>query len=187
MASSSAQPSIATLLAKPDKTSNDLQQVLDGWHQDLLRNEKHLLEHAHQLDQKQDTLTRSTASLIDAQDLLIDLEGNLEEFQLSIDNLTKYNDELEKNIDGLNKESKTLPPAILSNVKTEQDRAVTYELMESVDNHLDELDEQMKKLNQILRMNTDGSILTTTDELQTCFEDIHQLRESLKQMKFEEK
>ena len=132
-------------------------------------------------------LTRTTASFIEAQDSLGSLESNLHEFQLSIDNLTKYNDELERNIEGLNKESKTLPPAILSNVKTEQDRTVTYELMESVDNHLNELDEQMKKLNQILQMNTDESILTTTDELQTCFEDMHQLRESLRQLKYDDK
>jgi hypothetical protein len=184
MFSSSTNESIAKILAKPDKTSNDLQQIIDQWHHDLLQNEAHLLQYANQLNEKEILLNKTTASFIQTQDLLTNLEENLQHFQLSTQTLTKYNDELETNIEQLNTESKHLLPNILSNRKTEQDRSTTYELMESVDNHLNQLQQTMTELNRILQINTDDSIIKTTDELQTCFHDIHHLQETLKQIKF---
>lgn len=183
MASSSKNESISTILTKPNKTSNDLQQIIDQWNQDLLKNEDYLLRYANQLDQKQQLLSKSTESFIQTQDLLTNLEENLQQFQISIQTLTKYNDELENNIEHLNTESKNLLPNILSNLRTEQDRSQTYELMESVDNQLNDLDRTMKQLNHILQINTDSSIIKTTDELQTCFHDIHNLQETIKQIK----
>jgi chromosome segregation ATPase len=183
MSSSSTNESISTILAKPTKTSHDLQQIIDQWHEDLLKNEDYLLQYANQLNQKQHVLNKTTESFIQTQDLLTNLEENLQQFQLSIQTLNKYNNELETNIEHLNADSKNLLPNILSNLKTEQDRSITYELMESVDNNLNGLEQTMKQLNQILQINTDISIIKTTDDLQTCFHDIHSLQESIKQIK----
>ncbi|UJR20884.1 hypothetical protein I4U23_023993 [Adineta vaga] len=175
--------SISTILSKPNKTTNDLQQIIDQWHQDLLKNEDQLLQYATQLEQKQQVLNQTTDSIIQTQDLLTNLEKNLQQFQLSTQTLTKYNDELETNIEQLNIESKNLLPNIRSNLKTDQDRTITYDLMDSVDTHLNELDQTMKQLNNILQINTDHSILKTTNELQTCFDDIHNLQETINQIK----
>ncbi|CAF0999594.1 unnamed protein product [Adineta steineri] len=183
MSSSSKSESISTILTKPNKTSNDLQQIINQWHHDLLKNEEYLLDYAKQLNEKQQVLNKTTESFIQTQDLLTNLEGNLQQFQLSVQSLTKYNDELEIDIDNLNTESKNLLPTILSNPKIEQDRSITYELMESVDTHLTELDQTMKQLNHILKINTDESIINTTDELETCFHDIHNIQETIKQIK----
>lgn len=173
---------ISSILAKPTKTSNDLQQIINIWHEDLLKNEDQLLQYANQLNDKQQMLNKATDSFIQTQDLLADLEDNLENFQASIQILTKYNDELEQNIEQLNTESKTLLPNILSNVKTEQDRTHTYELMESVDNHLNELEQTINQLNKDLQLNTDKSIIKTTEDLQTCFQDINSIQEKIRQI-----
>jgi chromosome segregation ATPase len=183
MASTSTNESISTILAKPTKTSDDLQQIINQWHDDLLKNEDYLLQYANELNQKQQMLNKTTGSFIQTQNLLSNLEENLQQFQISIQTLTKYNNELEDNIEQLNTESKNLLPNLLSNLKTEHDRSITYELMESVDNHLNELEQTMKQLNQILQINTDKSILKTTDDLQTCFHDIQNLQDSIKQIK----
>ena len=183
MSSSSSNETISTILAKPTKTSNDLQQIIDQWHRDLLKNEEYLLQYADQLNQKQQVLNKTTESFIQTQDLVTDLEQNLEQFQVSIETLTKYNDELETKIEQLNNENKTLTPNILSNPKIEQDRSNTFELMESVDNQLNNLQQTMEQLNQILQINTDSSLIKTTDDLQTCFHDIHNLQDSIKQIK----
>jgi len=183
MSSSSTSESISTILAKPTKTSNDLQEIINQWHDDLLKNEDYLIQYANQLNQKQQNLNKTTESFIQTQDLISNLEENLEQFQLSIEKLTKYNDELEINIEQLNTKSKTLLPNILLNLKTEQDRLMTYDLMESVDNHLTDLEKTMNELNHILQINTDKSILKTTDDLQTCFHDIQNLQETIKQIK----
>ena len=185
MSSLLTNDSIATILAKPTKTSNDLQQIIDQWHKDLLKNEEYLLQYANQLNEKQQILNRTTSSFIQTQDLLTNLDENLEQFQISIKTLTKYNDELEKDIEELNNDSKKLLPNVLSNPKTEQDRSNTYELMETVDNHLNNLEQTMKQLNHALQINTDSSIIKTTDDLQTCFHDVHNLQESIKQIKIE--
>lgn len=183
MASSSTTDPISTILSKPIKTTNDLQQIIDQWHNELLENEKNLLQYASQLNQKQEILNKTTESFIQTQDLFSNLENDLEQFETSIQTITKYNNELENNTKQLDSESKTLLPTILSNYKTEQDRSITYELMESVDNQLNELDQTMKQLNHILQINTDKSILKTTEELQTCFHDIQNLQDSIKQIK----
>jgi chromosome segregation ATPase len=183
MSSSSTPESITAILAKPTKTSNDLQKIIDQWHDDLTNNEDNLLQYANQLNQKQQKLNETTESFIQTQDLLSNLEKDLQQFQLSIEILTKFNDDLENNVEQLNTESKTLLPNIISNLKTEHDRSTTYELMESVDNHLNELEQTMNQLNQILQINTDHSIIKTTEEIQTCFHDIHHIQETIKQIK----
>ncbi|CAF3676397.1 unnamed protein product [Rotaria sordida] len=183
MSSSSMNEFISTILAKPNKTSNDLQEIINKWHDDLLKNEDYLLQHANQLNQKQQILNKTTELFIQNQDLLTNLEENLQEFQLSIQTLKKYNDELENNIEQLNNESKNLLPNILSNHKIEQDRSINYELMETVDNHLNELDKTIKQLYEKLQINKDSSIINTIDDLQTCFDDINNLQESIKQIK----
>jgi len=184
MSSSSTNELISTILAKPTKTSNDLQQIIDQWHNDLLKNEDYLLQYANQLNQKQQFLNKTTQSFIQTQDLISNLEENLKQFQISIQTLTKYNDELENNIEQLNIESKTFLPHILPNLKIEHDRSITNELMESVDNDLNQLEQIMNELNQRLQINTDNSIIKTTNELQTCFHDIENLQENIKQIKF---
>jgi len=181
---SSTSESISTILDKPIKTSNDLQQIINQWHDDLLKNEDYLLQYANQLNQKQQFLNKTTQSFIQTQDLLSHLEENLKQFQISIQTLTKYNDELENNIEQLNIESKTFLPHILPNLKIEHDRSITNELMESVDNDLNQLEQIMNELNQRLQINTDNSIIKTTNELQTCFHDIENLQENIKQIKF---
>ncbi|CAF3384391.1 unnamed protein product [Rotaria sp. Silwood1] len=183
MSSSSTHHFVSTILAKPNKTSNDLQEIINKWNDDLLQNEDYLLQYAHQLNQKQQLLNKTTESLIQTQDLLTNLEENLDQFQLSIQSLSKYNDELQNNIEQLNKESKNLLPNILSNHKIEEDRSITSDLMESVDNQLNELDKTMKQLYEKLQINTDSSIVNTIDDLQTCFHDIHNIQESMKQIK----
>jgi predicted RNase H-like nuclease (RuvC/YqgF family) len=184
MSSSSTNEFISTILAKPTKTSNDLQQIIDYWHKDLLKNEDYLLQYANQLNQKQQFLNKTTQSFIQTQDLFSNLEENLKQFQISIQTLTKYNDELENNIEQLNIESKTFVPHILPNLKIEHDRSITNELMESVDNDLNQLEQIINELNQRLQINTDNSIIKTTNELQTCFHDIENLQENIKQIKF---
>ena len=182
---SSMNASISAILNKPNKTTDDLQQVIDEWHQNLLRNEEHLLQFANQLEQKQQSLNQTTNSIIQTQNLLANLEKNLQQFQLSVQTLAKYNDELESSVEKLNADSKSLLPNIRSNLKTDQDRSITYELMDSVDTDLSELDQTMKQINNALQINTDQSILKTTDELQTCFHDVHNLQETIKQIKIE--
>ncbi|CAF1024899.1 unnamed protein product [Adineta ricciae] len=166
---SSINGSISAILNKPNKTTDDLQQVIDEWHQNLLRNEEHLLQFANQLEQKQQSLNQTTNSIIQTQNLLANLEKNLQQFQLSVQTLAKYNDELETSVEQLNADN----------------RSITYELMDSVDTHLNELDQTMKQINNALQINTDHSILKTTDELQTCFHDVHNLQETIKQIKIE--
>ena len=156
--------SISAILAKPTKTSDDLQQIINQWHEDLMKNEEYLLQYAKELNQKQQMLTKTTESFIQGQDLLSNLEEDLLKFEKSIQTLTKYNDDLEKNIEHLNTEIKSLLPNVLSNLKAEQDRSITYELMESVDEDLNKLQQTMTQLHHNLQPNTDHSIFKTTDE-----------------------
>ncbi|CAF4496334.1 unnamed protein product, partial [Rotaria magnacalcarata] len=74
-------------------------------------------------------------------------------------------------------------PNILSNMKIEQDRPMVNDLMESVDNQLNELVETTKQLYGALQIGTDSSIVKTIDELQTCFRDIDNIQETMKQIK----
>ncbi|CAF4587122.1 unnamed protein product, partial [Rotaria magnacalcarata] len=74
-------------------------------------------------------------------------------------------------------------PNILSNMKIEQDRPMVNDLMESVDNQLNELVETTKQLYGTLQIGTDSSIVKTIDELQTCFRDIDNIQETMKQIK----
>ena len=166
------------------KTTDDFERIIDQWHNELLQNEGYLLHYAQQLDQQQQSLNQTTQSFIQSQDLLGNLEKNLQQFQFSIDNLTKYNNDLEQNIHQLNDQSKTYLPNILGNVKTEQDRSMTYDLMESVDTQLTELEQNIQQLNTTLRLNTDQSIVKTTEDLETCFHDIEQIQQTIEQMKF---
>lgn len=184
MTSSSKIDSISTILAKPNKTSNDLQQIVNQWHEDLLKNEEYLLQYAEQLDKKQQTLNQTTETIIETGDLLSNLEKNLQEFESSIEILKKNNNELETNLTQLDNDSKDLLPNILSNLKTGHDRQITYELMDSVDNQLNELDQIMKELNHKFQKDKDKSILKTTEDLQTCFDDIQNLQDSINQIKF---
>ena len=178
---------VSNLLAQPTKTSDDLQKILDQWHESFVANEHRLIEHAEKCDQRQEMLNETTAALIENQNCLSEIDRDLDEFRLNIDALTKYNDELEKSIEQLNSESKTYLPTFLGNVKTEQDRKCTYELLESVDGDLNELEKQMSRLDQILRMDSDQSIVKTMEELQTCSRDIQQLHDSIRQLKCDDK
>lgn len=183
MATASSNDFISNILAKPDKTTDDLNAIVDRWHDDLLKNEENLIRCAQQLDQKQQSLSETTESIVQAQDILSTIENNLDQFEASIQSLTKYNDDLEKNIDQLNQDSKNLLPSILANLKTEQDRSINYDLMESVDHKLNEIDKTMKQLYETLQIKTDNSIVKTLDELQTCVEDIDNIQDTIKQLK----
>ncbi|CAF3994952.1 unnamed protein product [Rotaria magnacalcarata] len=183
MSTSSSYDLISTILTKPNKTSNDLHEIINKWRDDLTKNEEYLLQYAYQLSQKQASLNKTTESFIEAQNLLGNIEDNLEQFQLSTEALHKYNNELENNIEQLNNDSKTRLPNILSNMKIEQDRPMVNDLMESVDNQLNELVETTKQLYGTLQIGTDSSIVKTIDELQTCFRDIDNIQETMKQIK----
>ncbi|CAF3064721.1 unnamed protein product [Rotaria socialis] len=183
MSTSSSHDFISTILTKPNKTSNDLHEIINKWRDDLMKNEEYLLQYAYQLSQKQESLNKTTESFIEAQNLLGNIEDNLEQFQLSTEALHKYNNELENNIEQLNNDSKTRLPNILSNMKTEQDRPMVNDLMESVDNQLNELVETTKQLYGSLQIGTDSSIVKTIDDLQTCFRDIDSIQETMKQIK----
>lgn len=177
--------SISDILAKPRKTTDDFERIIHHWNEDLLRNEEYLLRYAQQLNHRQDMLNQNTQSFVQAQDLVDNLERNLQQFQFSIDNLTKYNDDLEKNIGQLNNESKRFLPSCVGNVKIEQDRSMTYDLMESIDARLKELERNMAGLNNTLQLNTDHSIVKTTEDLQTCFHDIEQIQQTIEQIKLD--
>lgn len=175
--------SLESSVTQPGRTTDNLQQLIDRWHQDLLQNKDHLLEQAEQLNRKQQALNKTTESIIAAQELMANLEENLDQFQTSVDMLTKHNDELKENMDKLNGESRTILPHIRINFKTEQDRSTSYELMDSVDKQLSTLESAMQQLNEGLGINTDDSIFETTKKLQTCLEDIDHLQETIKQIK----
>ena len=64
MSTSSVNASIEAILAKPNKTVNDLQQIVDQWHNGLLKNEGQLLQYAEQLNQKQLDLNEDVFSVI---------------------------------------------------------------------------------------------------------------------------
>lgn len=187
MASASMNPTMANLLSKPEKTTADLQAIIDQWHQDLVKNETSLIEHARKLDERQELLSRTTESFIQSQDLLAEIDRDLQKFQSTIQSLTKYNDEFEKSIEQLNNESKKYLPTMLSNAKTERERSVTYEMMESVDQNLRELETEMSRLNELLHIDSNDSIIGTLDELQTCSRDVQQIEETIQQMKIEQK
>lgn len=172
------------ILAKPTKTANDFERLVRHWHDELMENEGQLLHHAQTLDHQQQSFNQTTRSFIQAQDLLGNLEKTLQQFQHSIDHLSKYNDDMQQNIDQLNDQSKTYLPNILGNVKTEQDRSITYDLLESVDSQLIDLETNINQLNNTLRFNTNQSIVKTTEDLQTCFHDLEQIQQTIEQIKF---
>ena len=161
----------------------ELQQLIDHWQGELLENETKLLQYADQLDQKQQTLNRTTHSFVQAQDLLQHLEASLQDFQLSVDHMTENNDQLEMSIEKLNGDSKTLLPNIPHHLSTEQTRSSIYELMESVDGQLDELEKTMQPLNKQFQSNVDESVVKTAVDLEKCFQDISNLQETIKQIK----
>ena len=183
MNSSSMNEFVTDILKKPNKTVNDLQQIIDRWHHIVLKNEDNLLQYAKQLDQKHQLLNKTTESFIQTENLLLNLEESLKNFQISVQTLTKYNDELENNIQQLNSETKILLPNMLSISETEQNRSETNKLMESVDNDLDKLNQTMKQLYENLQINADVSVFNTVDSIQKCFDDIHTLERTMKQYK----
>jgi chromosome segregation ATPase len=186
MASSTYHQSLSNILTKNNRTSDDLQQLIDQWHNDLLENEKRLVQYAHKLDLEEQILSKTTESFIQAQDVLNELEINYEEFNLFVQNFKTMNDELEANLEKFNNDSQTLLPAMIAKVETEQERASTYELMDSVDSHLQKLVSRIAQIHKSVQTDMGKSIITTADELQTCFHDIHQLQDTIKQLKIEQ-